>query len=123
MFYAHQQAQKQGNPQFERGGAISPADGGFTYGEPLVGDEFGVRPPLRRTDVGSYHTHPLTRDLEINRANENFSRADALLGIAKDPLRRPMYLLTPTLAVRRMTLTGERFRVRTVFGPKLPGEP
>lgn len=122
MFYAHQQAQKQGNPQFERGGAIGPAEGGFTYGEPIVGDEFGVRPPLRRSDVASFHTHPRTGDAEIDRLNENFSKDDAL-SVGADPLRRPQYVLTPTLAVRRITLSGEQFRVRTIYGPKLPGEP
>jgi hypothetical protein len=110
------------NPQYERGGAISAVDGGFTYGEPLIGDEFGVRPPLGRSDVASFHTHPRTGDLEIDVANETFSKDDAL-AVANDPLGRPSYVLSPTLAVRRLTLTGRQFQVRTVLGRKLPGEP
>ena len=81
-----------------RGGAIFPADGGFSYAEPIVARDKrpnGLRYRLQPTDVAHFRHHPNESAFNPRKATRMIRNRDRTLVDRRDPLHRPIYSLTP----------------------------
>ncbi len=86
-----------------RGGAIHPLENGFSYAEPSVARDFvgdQIRYRLRPTDVAHYRHFPNRMAPRSAGQRDLLSRKDRAVVDRRDPLKRPLYYLTPSRFVR-----------------------
>lgn len=103
--YSRAQSHRDRNPILERGTAIVPRRGGFSYVEPeiQIPGTRGVSFDLPDNAVAFGHTHTVQENLRLNRLNELPTLIDidntALTGL-------PQFILTPTDRVIRVDILG-----------------
>jgi hypothetical protein len=104
MAYAHTKRFPAGRPDL-LAGTIHRVDGGFSYAPPTASDRHSALSPsttrirLAPDDVASYLVYTKRNNRQIDRRNETLSRKTRRIVDEVDPMRRPIYLLTPSLNV------------------------
>ena len=102
LAHAYLLSKADGNSGLMYGGTIRPEKAGFTY-DPLVSatpeNPTALRTTLRRADVARFHVYPRTAVSQVNRRNERVSRFDRVTVDRRDPVHRPLFVLTPRLSV------------------------
>jgi hypothetical protein len=83
-------------------GSVIRVEGGYTWLEPLRSESYSraMRSPVVRLvpserHVATYVVHPRTGQARLDRLNEQFQPSEKEAVDHKDPLHRPMFLLTP----------------------------
>jgi hypothetical protein len=83
-------------------GSVIQVEGGYTWLEPLHSESYAraTRSPVVRLvpsdrHVATYVVHPRTGQARLDRLNEEFQPSEKEAVDHKDPLHRPMFLLTP----------------------------
>jgi len=85
------------------GGVIRMVEDGYTYGEPVVATSWkplDVRYSVSSADVARYHVYPVADDVRENQRREHATRVDRLSVDQRDPRRRTLYFLTPSMVVK-----------------------
>ena len=103
LAFSYLDARRSGQRDLMYGGAIVQVGGGFSYREVRTADEESaaqVRIKLGQADVARFHAYPQSEDRRLNRLNERISRKDRRSVDLIDPAHRPLFVLTPKLAVR-----------------------
>jgi hypothetical protein len=127
--FAHlQQRADDGSLRRVRAGTVTRVDGGFTYREVRVASRLQpgrVDFPLGPDDVAHFRTYTWanhTNDaLLLNRVRERPSRDCQRLVDRIDPLHRPAFILTPSLAVR--VYRGKDLGLEQVASLRAPQQP
>lgn len=116
LAYLETLEQDRAGTQRARGGTVFPVAGGFSY-TPLVAAREATpgRVPLvlKPADVAHFHSYPRA-DAHRNRINETHSPNDRANVDQRDPLRRPSYVLTPSLRVRRYDALRRETRIARI---------
>jgi hypothetical protein len=104
MAYAHTKRFPGGRPHL-LAGTIHRVDVGYSYAAPKASDRFSALSPARAhfrlgpDDVASYLVYSKRNNRQIDRRNESLSRNARSIVDDKDPMHRPIFLLTPSLNV------------------------
>ena len=102
LVYAHRRAHATGRDHLIHAGVLRAVDGGFTYDGLEVASERTQRVSLALTadTVAHFLTYPRSGDRTEDRLHEQLSASDRDNVDRRDPLHRPAYVLTPSMAVR-----------------------
>ena len=103
LTYAYLRANNTRDTERMHGGTIYKAGSGYSYGEIHVGRNLlthRIAYPLKQQDVARFHMYPFATDRDVNRGNERASQADRRSVAVTDPLRRPLFILHPSLVIR-----------------------
>lgn len=103
LAYAYLQGQAAHDTERVRGGTIQRVEDGYTYGDIRVAGPLTphrLRTPLRERDVARFLIYTRTGRRDVDRANEEPSKADRRSVTVTDPLHRPLYILHPSLVIR-----------------------
>lgn len=99
-------------------GTIREVKGGYSWSEPRIADSWiqanpppVVRVRLATEDVATYVVHPVSGDSNVDRANESLNGSEKKLLGGGGARPRPVYLLTPSLAVVRHEIGGTPYPV------------
>ncbi len=124
LLLAYLESEKSDRPsrRLARGSTVFPVEGGYSY-SPLATadpDQPGRVPlVLKPGDVAHFHTYPRGSS-RINRINEKHSPNDRANVDRRDPLKRPSFVLTPSLRVQRYDgRSSEKLVAR--IDPQAPG--
>jgi hypothetical protein len=103
LAYAHALSRRDRVSGRMYGGVIRQVQGGYTYAEVQratrrTPDKLTVT--LNATAVARFQTHPRTGNRRADRKNEQPSSTDRRNVLKRDPQQRPLFILTPTLAIR-----------------------
>lgn len=104
LIYTYLQACNEHDMERMRAGTIYAVGAGYSYGEIHVASsllEYRITYPLKRRDVARFHMYPLASDRDVNRRNERATQADRRSVTATDPLHRPLFILHPSLVIRK----------------------
>ncbi|MFK7895807.1 MAG: hypothetical protein AB8G23_08235 [Myxococcota bacterium] len=104
-----------------RGGAIFPTEGGFSYDEPARSSDGAsgrLRYRLQPTDLAHYRQFPADARTGVISATGNLHVDDRRVVDRRDPLKRPLYYLTPKRRIKVYlgTQEGDRNLGRIAFG-------
>ncbi|HEY5658058.1 MAG TPA: hypothetical protein VIY27_09735 [Myxococcota bacterium] len=110
LTYAYLQGQATREAGLVRGGAIFRTDDGYSYAAIHVATP--LRPHkiaygLGPQDVARFVLYPRIGKHDVDRANEQPSRADRRSVHVTDPLHRPLFILHPSLAIRAYRGEGQ----------------
>ena len=103
LIYTYLQARNENDLERMRAGTIHSVDTGYSYGEIHVASSllaYRIAYPLKAQDVARFHMYPFAINHDVNRGNERASQADRRSVAVTDPLRRPLYILHPSLVIR-----------------------
>jgi hypothetical protein len=105
LIYTYLQASNENDTERMRAGTIYSVDTGYSYGEIYTASNMLTDPftyPLKRQDVARFHMYPRVT-LKNQRASrsERVSRADRRFVNFTDPLHRPLFILHPSLKIRK----------------------
>jgi len=123
LIYAYLQTQTARDARV-RGGTIYSTGEGYTYDEPIVAGPLlpgKISYALEPRDVARFHTYPRVKNRDLNRRSEVPSRVDRRSVRFLDPLRRPIYILHPSLAIR--AYRGEDHELIEVANLRSPARP
>ena len=104
LIYAYLQARNEHDMERMHAGTIYSVETGYSYGEIHVASgllEYRIAYPLKRQDVARFHMYPFARDYDVNRGNERATQADRRSVAVTDPLHRPLFILHPSLVIRK----------------------
>jgi hypothetical protein len=105
LTYGYLQARRECSLSVMRGGTIYPVgDHHFSYGEAHRAKESSLHKIsyiLKPADVARYHAYPVSSKILVNRMNEKPSQKDLRSVEAIDPLHRPLFILHPSLEIRK----------------------
>ena len=104
LIYAHLQGLATGSSERMRGGTIYRTGDGYGYGDLYVAgplDPNRLRHALHSQDVARFLIYPRVGRHKVDRANERPSQVDRRSVNVTDPLHRPLYILHPSLVIRK----------------------
>jgi hypothetical protein len=104
LIYTYLQASNAHDTERMRAGTIYSVDTGYSYGEIHVASSlltYKIAYPLKQQDVARFHMYPLATDRDVRRTNERATQGDRRSVAVTDPLHRPLFILHPSLVIRK----------------------
>jgi len=104
LTYTYLQARNENDLERMHAGTIHSVDTGYSYDEIHVASSLfasRVAYPLKPQDVARFQMYPLATNTSASSANERATWADRRSVAVTDPLHRPLFILHPSLVIRK----------------------